>query len=160
GRASILGSRITPGYSSYKKNLGIVLSTHYSIDTFSVTDYLSFVGEFQSLKKKQIKERIEDLLVLLELQNESRKAIKDLSSGNKMKVSLAAALIHNPRILILDEPFVNLDIKSTQTISEILKSFKGKKTVLITSHNLDLVVELCDRFLLMETGTIIAQVEN
>jgi len=160
GSVYIFGSKVTPAYTSYKTQLGIVLSTHYSITEFSIIDYLSFVGEFQFLKKSEVKARLEDLLRLFELEDHSHKAIKHLSSGNKMKVSLAAALIHNPKILILDEPFVNLDIKSIQTITEIIRGFRGKKTVFITSHNLDLVVDLCDRFLLMENGKILTEISN
>lgn len=160
GSVSIFGSKITPAFTSYKTHLGIVLSTHYSIAEFSIIDYLSFVGEFQFLKKMEIKARLEDLLKLLELEDQKHKAIKHLSSGNKMKVSIAAALIHNPKILILDEPFVNLDIKSIQTIIEIINGFRGKKTVFITSHNLDLVVDLCNRFLLMENGKILTEINN
>ncbi len=97
---------------------------------------------------------------IFELGDHKHKTIKNLSSGNKMKVSIAAALIHNPKILILDEPFVNLDIKTIQIIINVIKRFKEKKTVLITSHNLDLVVDLCDRFLLMENGQILAEIKK
>lgn len=160
GSAYVFGSKVTPTYTSYKTQLGIVLSTHYSITEFSIIDYLSFVGEFQFLKKSEVKTRLEDLLHLFELGDHKHKAIKHLSSGNKMKVSIAAALIHNPKILILDEPFVNLDIKTIQIIIDIIKRFKGKKTVFITSHNLDLVVDLCNRFLLMENGKILTEINN
>jgi ABC-2 type transport system ATP-binding protein len=160
GNVYVFGSKVSAAYTSYKTQLGIVLSTHYSIPEFSVIEYLSFVGEFQFLKKSEVKARLEDLLSLFELKDYKDKTIKHLSSGNKMKVSIAAALIHNPKILILDEPFVNLDIKTIQTITEILKRFRGKKTVFITSHNLDLVIDLCDRFLIMETGKILTEINN
>jgi ABC-type multidrug transport system ATPase subunit len=88
------------------------------------------------------------------LQEDRKKPIKKFSSGNQMKVSLGAALIHNPPTLILDEPFVNLDIATTEKIMTILKGFKGKKTLFITSHQLELVADLCDDFLIMEEGRI------
>ncbi len=160
GSVYVFGSKVTPEYTSYKNLLGIVLSTHYSIKEFSIVDYLSFVGEFQFLKKREVKTRLEDLLRLFELVDHKHKAIKYLSSGHLMKVSIAAALIHNPKILILDEPFANLDIRTIQTITEIIKRFKRKKTVFITSHNLDLVVDLCDRFLIMENGRILTVINN
>lgn len=160
GNVYVFGSKITPSYTSFKNQLGIVLSTHYSITEFSIIDYLSFVGEFQFLTKREVKARLEDLLRLFELVDHKQKALKYLSLGNLMKVSIAAALIHNPKILILDEPFANLDIRSIQTIIEIIKRVKGKKTVFITSHNLDLVVDLCDRFLIMENGSILTEIKN
>ncbi|MGF1587312.1 MAG: ABC transporter ATP-binding protein [Bacteroidales bacterium] len=160
GNVYVFGSKVTPAYTSYKDQLGIVLSTHYSIREFSIVDYLSFVGEFQFLKRKEVRARLEDLLRLFELEDQKHKTLKYLSSGNLMKVSIAAALIHNPKILVLDEPFANLDIRTIQTIIEIIKRFRGKKTVFITSHNIDLVVDLCDRFLLMENGRILTEINN
>jgi ABC-2 type transport system ATP-binding protein len=77
-----------------------------------------------------------------------------------MKVSLGGALIHNPKMLVLDEPFVNLDIGTTEKIMQILKSFKGKKTIFITSHQLELVADLCDRFLIMDKGHIVAELNK
>lgn len=123
-------------------------------------EYLSFVANFQSLKKKVAKEQISNLVKLFDLENEQEKSIKSLSSGTRMKVSLASALVHNPPILILDEPFVNLDIESQVLFKNILKLFKGKKTIVITSHNLDLVAELCDAFLIMDEGKIIHRIDT
>lgn len=160
GEVRIFGSKVTPDYTSYKSRLGVVLSSPYSIEEFSVLDYLSFVGEFQFVAKNEISVRAKDIIRLFELDEYESRAIKNLSSGSKMKVSLAAALIHNPQVLVLDEPFVNLDINTVQNLIGILKSFRGKKTLFITSHSLDLVVELCDRFLIMENGAILAEVRN
>ena len=158
GEVFILGSKVTPKYVSYKNKLGIVLSSPFLIDEFSTIEYLTFVGEFQFLNKKETEIRARDIIKLFELEEHEAKPIKHLSSGNKMKVSLAAAMIHNPKILILDEPFVNLDIKTIQRLTETLRSFRGKKTVFITSHNLDLVVDLCDRFLVMEKGSLLVEI--
>ncbi len=148
------GKKVTPDYVSFKNKLGIVLSKPYYIEGFNVQEYWKFVARFQNVPKNEIQARIDDLIQLLELNNDIRKPIKNLSSGNQMKVSLGAALIHNPSILILDEPFVNLDIATTDKIMQILKSFKGSKTIFITSHQLDLVIDLCDKFLIMENGGI------
>jgi len=160
GEVRVFGKKVTKDYTSYKSKLGIVLSTPYLIGEFSVTDYLSFVGKFQFLSRHDIKTRTGDIIRLFDLAEYAALAIKNLSSGNKMKVSLAAALIHNPEILVLDEPFVNLDIRTIQNLTDILKSFKGKKTIFITSHNLDLVTDLCSRFLIMEKGSILTEVTN
>lgn len=160
GEVVVLGKKVTPKYISYKKNLGIVLSSPYSIDEFSIIEYLTFVGEFQFLNKKETKVRVRDIIKLFELEEHEAKPIKHLSSGNKMKVSLAAAMIHNPKILILDEPFVNLDVRTIQSLTEILISFRGNKTIFITSHNLDLVVDLCDRFLIMDRGSLLVEIDK
>jgi len=158
GIVEIFGSKLTPNFLSYKRDLGVVLSSPYLIEAFSIIEYLSFVGDFQFLQKEEIKNRSFDMIKLFELEEFETKKIGNLSSGNKMKVSLAAAMIHNPKVLILDEPFVNLDIKTQQILREILKSLKGKKTILITSHNIDLVVDLSDHFLIMERGKLLLQI--
>jgi len=77
-----------------------------------------------------------------------------------MKVSIGAALIHNPELIVLDEPFVNLDIKTTEKLITILKGFEKKKKIFITSHHLDLVTDLCDTFLIMDAGKIIHKIDK
>lgn len=152
--------KVTPNYVSFKKELGVVLSTPYYVEEFNTLEYWRFVCKFQEVPKAEIENRITDLLQLLELTEHSSKPIRDLSSGNKMKVSIGAALIHNPEVLVLDEPFVNLDINTVETVMSILKGFKGKKTIFITSHQLDLVADLCDKFLIMDKGQITAELHK
>jgi ABC-2 type transport system ATP-binding protein len=154
------GKKVTPNYVSYKKHLGIVLSKPYYVEEFNVVEYWKFVCKFQEVPKNEINQRIDDLVNLLELNEHTKKPIKNLSSGNQMKVSLGGALIHNPKMLVLDEPFVNLDIGTTEKIMQILKGFKGKKTLFITSHQLELVADLCDRFLIMDKGHIVAELNK
>jgi ABC-2 type transport system ATP-binding protein len=160
GEYTFEGKKVTPNYVSFKSKLGIVLSKPYYIEEFDVNEYWKFVAKFQSVPKNEIQKRINDLIQLLDLTNDIKKPIKNLSSGNQMKVSLGAALIHNPPILILDEPFVNLDIATTEKIMNILKGFKGKKTIFITSHQLDLVVDLAERFLIMDIGKIVMELNK
>jgi ABC-2 type transport system ATP-binding protein len=160
GEVLFEGKKVTPNYVSYKKHLGIVLSKPYYVEEFNVVEYWKFVCKFQEVPKNEINQRIDDLVNLLELNEHTKKPIKNLSSGNQMKVSLGGALIHNPKILVLDEPFVNLDIGTTEKIMQILKGFKGKKTLFITSHQLELVADLCDRFLIMDKGHIVAELNK
>ena len=160
GEVIILGKKVNPKYNSYKNKLGIILSSPYIIEELTPEEYLSFVGEFQFLKKEKIKIRVRDMIGLFDLEEHKFKAIKNLSSGNRMKISLATAMIHNPSILVLDEPFINLDIGMQEQLKTILKGFKTKKTLFITSHNLDLVADLCDTFLIMDKGMIISKIHK
>ncbi len=75
-----------------------------------------------------------------------------------MKVSLTSTLLHNPDVLIYDEPFINLDANSSEIMKELLISLKGSKTLLISSHNIDLVLDICDRFLVLSDGKIVIDV--
>jgi ABC-2 type transport system ATP-binding protein len=152
------GKKVTPNYVSYKNKLGIVLSKPYYVEVFTPVEYLKFVCKFQYVPKNEINQRINDIIELFELENDKNKPIKILSSGNQMKVTLGAAIIHNPELLVLDEPFINIDIATTEKIMSILKGFKSKKTIFITSHNLDLVIELCDNFLIMDKGKIMQNI--
>jgi ABC-2 type transport system ATP-binding protein len=155
GEVRVFEKPLTKDYVGYKSQFGMVLSKPYYIEEFTVSEHLAFVGRFQNISRADIKERIHSVLDLVDLLSSKSVKIKDLSSGNQMKVSLASALIHAPDVLILDEPFVNLDIKSVENIIHVLESVKSSKTMLITSHNLDLVTGLCDVFLIMEGGKII-----
>ncbi len=154
GEVLMFGKQVNRKYVSYKNRLGIVLSEPYYIEEFTPNEYLKFVCKFQFVPKQEIQKRIDDIVNFLEIDDYKKKKIQEYSSGNQMKISLCAALIHNPELLVLDEPFINLDIHTTQTIISLLKSFRGKKTLFISSHDLDLVANLCDRFLIMEEGKI------
>ncbi len=157
GNISIFGKKVEPNYVSYKNKIGMLLSKHYFVEEFNVREYWKFVCKFHGVPKNETDKRIDDLINLLDLGQDSNMKIQNLSSGNQMKVSFGTAIIHNPEILVLDEPFIHLDIKTTEKIISILKSFKGKKTLFVTSHNLDLVADLCDAFLIMENGKILLE---
>ena len=152
--------RVTPKFVSYKGKLGIVLSKPYYIEEFNVVEYWKFVCKFQKVPKNEIANRIESLIKLLDLEKDKNKPIKKLSSGNQMKVTIGSALIHNPEMVVMDEPFINIDIETTEKLMDILKSIKGKKTIFITSHHLDLVMELCDNFLILDNGKIIQNISK
>jgi len=160
GFIEAFGKKVTPNYVSFKNKLGIVLSKPYFIEEFTINEYLKFVCKFQHVPNKEISTRLNDLMELFDLKEYMAIKIMNLSSGNQMKVNLCAALIHNPEFLILDEPFINIDIKITERIIKILKSFSKKKTIFITSHNLDLVTDLCDRFIIMESGSIVLDLQK
>lgn len=160
GVINFLGNKVVPNYVSYKNEIGLVLSNHYFVDDFNIIQYWKFICKFQKVPLNEINNRINDLVSLLDLVNDKNKQIKHLSTGSKMKVAIGAALIHNPNILILDEPFINLDIKSIETVKNLLKNLHSNKTLLITSHNLELVVDICDRYLIMDNGIITLDIKK
>jgi ABC-2 type transport system ATP-binding protein len=156
GDVFVFDKKVTPYYVSFKSKLGVLLSRPIFINEFSPYEYLSFVCKFQNVDNNLIQQRIEEVISIFGIANSKSKKIDNYSSGDKMKISFAAAIIHNPLILILDEPFIHLDIQTIDFLVTLLSSFKNKKTLFITSHNLDLVTILCERFLIMEDGRIIA----
>ncbi len=155
GDAYAFGKRITTNYVSYKSRLGIVLSEPYYIDDFSVEQYWKFVCRHHKVPADEITTRIEDLIRFLKLTGDRKKRIHQLSSGNKSKVSIGGALLHNPELLILDEPFVNVDMETVEQVKELLKRYIDSKTLFITSHDLNLVIDLCTKFIIMEKGRVL-----
>jgi len=161
GEIFLFNEKLNYKNHEYKSNTGFILNDPYYLEELNVVDYLSFVAKFHSVHNKMdsIKNRIADLIRLLEIK-EKEKPIADLSSGNKRKITIAASLIHNPDLLIYDEPFLNLDIKTLEIVKRLLLQLKGKKTILITSHHLDLVIDLCDRYLIIDEGVLIKDIDK
>lgn len=161
GEILLFNEKLNYKNHEYKSNTGFILNNPYYLEELNVIDYLSFVAKFHSVSNKSdsIKNRIADLIRLLEIK-EKEKPIADLSSGNKRKVTIASSLIHNPDLLIYDEPFINLDIKTLEIVKKLLLQLKGKKTMLITSHHLDLVIDLCDRYLVIDEGILIKDINK
>lgn len=155
GEVVVFDKIVTTNYVSFKSKMGIVLSEPYYIDDFTIEQYWRFVCKYQKVPHHEIKNRIKDLTEFLNLNDDRKKKIHQLSSGNQSKVSLGSALIHNPQLLVLDEPFVNLDIETTEQLKSLLKKVLQSKTLFITSHDLDLIIDLCNTFFIMEKGKII-----
>ncbi|MCB0632296.1 MAG: AAA family ATPase, partial [Lewinella sp.] len=87
-----------------------------------------------------------------------KKYIRDLSKGNQKKVGIAAALIGNPEVVVLDEPFANLDPTSQIRLKQLIRELDDDKTVLISSHDLNHVTEVCERIVVLEKGKIIKDI--
>lgn len=155
GNVLIYGNKIIPGFVTYKNKLGILLSPPIFVNEFTPIQYLKFVCKFQKVDQFEIDLRIESLIKSFNLNSFNKKKIGDFSSGDKMKIALAAAIIHNPEVLVFDEPFIHLDFQTIDFISSLIKSLRNKKTLFITSHNIDLMTNLCSRFLIMDHGQII-----
>lgn len=136
-----------------KVNVGFVLEKPILIERFSVEEFLEFTGFLQKMDRQVVKSRIEDLCELLDLK--AKKSIEDLSNGQKMKVAISAALIHNPDYLIMDEPFNGVDFKSTRIIGQILrKKVQSGASVMLTSHQYDIILELSDRIAVLKNGRV------
>lgn len=147
---------ITIDSYKYRIKVGYVFEQPIYIDKLSAKEYLTFVAKMYKLPKNEFPQKIEELLTFFELPNNNKKYIESYSKGMKNKVSLAAALIHQPPYLILDEPFDGVDFVSIQKITRLFKDLANKGvTILITSHQYDVVAELCDSFALLKSGEIV-----
>ena len=122
-----------------------------------VIDYLKFVAELQGVPKGKIIERTREMIRICGLQKEKHKKIGELSKGYRQRVGLAQALIHDPEVLILDEPTTGLDPNQIVEIRELIRKVGQEKTVILSSHILAEVEATCDRIIIINNGKIVAE---
>ena len=118
-----------------------------------IQEYLYFIGGIYKVKK--LKKRIEEIINKTGLNSEKKKKIRELSKGFKQRVGLAAALIHNPEILILDEPTTGLDPNQLVEIRNLIKEVGKEKTVLLSTHIMQEVDKMCNRVIIINKGEIV-----
>ncbi|MGE4288951.1 MAG: ATP-binding cassette domain-containing protein [Salinivirgaceae bacterium] len=139
-----------------KKRIGYLPEHNPLYQEMPVLDYLAYVAELQGIKKEKIKERILEMVQICGLEGEKHKRINELSKGYRQRVGLAQALIHDPEVLILDEPTTGLDPNQIVEIRELIKKIGRSKTVILSSHILAEVEATCDRILIINKGKIVA----
>src|SRR4029453_6610521 len=128
-------------------------------DNLTAREHLTFVGRMYLLPKDTIRSRIDELLHLLGLQNDEKKLTLEYSHGMKKKLALAAALLPNPDLLFLDEPFEGVDAVTSRVIRDLLASFVARgSTVFLTSHVLEIVEKLCTHVGIIVKGALVEQV--
>jgi ABC-2 type transport system ATP-binding protein len=137
-----------------KKKIGYLPEANPLYGDMYVREYLGFTAETQQVPNKAA--RVAEVIELVGLSPESHKKIHQLSKGYKQRVGLAAALIHNPEVLILDEPTSGLDPNQIVEIREVIKNLGKDKTVLFSSHILQEVTALCERVIIINKGNIVA----
>lgn len=158
GAVSVLGTSIQRGTYKYKQHVGFVLERPLYIEKLTAAEYLQFAGSMHGLDDDVAKSRSEELIDFLNLTDKRNDWIEAYSKGMKKKVSLAAALIHRPDLLVLDEPFEGVDAPSARAIREVLRRMVARNTtILLTSHVLDVAESLCDHVAVMQDGHIAVQ---
>jgi ABC-2 type transport system ATP-binding protein len=158
GSVRILGVDLAEDPVGVKRQIGVVPEDLALFERLTGAEYLGFVGQMYGLPRRVAAERAEELLAFMELADAPRKLIVDYSHGMKKKVSLAAALIHSPRVLFLDEPFEGVDAIAAKTMKDTLQSMTGRgATVFLTSHVLDIVERLCSHVGIINRGALVAE---
>ena len=154
GDAFVSGINVTEDPLTIKKKIGYLPEANALYYDMYVREYLSFITEVHHVKNSKLK--IQNVIKLTGLTVESKKKIGQLSKGYKQRVGLAAALIHDPEVLILDEPTSGLDPNQIIEIREVIKQQGKNKTVLFSSHILQEVEAICDRVIIINKGEIVA----
>jgi len=154
GEARICGISVNEQPLETKRKIGYLPEANPLYPDMYVREYLEFIADIHKVADK--KNRIEAVITLVGLSVESKKKLGQLSKGYKQRVGLAAALIHDPEVLILDEPTSGLDPNQIIEIREVIKALGRDKTVLFSSHILQEVEALCDRVVIINKGRLVA----
>ncbi|MDR2083469.1 MAG: gliding motility-associated ABC transporter ATP-binding subunit GldA [Bacteroidales bacterium] len=154
GTAEICGYDIFENPLNVKKSIGYLQESNPLYVDMYISEYLNFISNVFHIKNK--KERIEEVIELTGLTLERKKVIRQLSKGYRQRVGLAQALIHNPEVLILDEPTTGLDPNQLTEIRELIKKLGEDKTVILSTHIMQEVEAICDRVIIINKGKIIA----
>jgi len=141
-----------------KKHLGVIPEDLALFDNLTAREYLTFIGRMHLLPRDTIRSRIEELLPLLGLEDEEKKLTLEYSHGMKKKLALAAALLPNPDLLFLDEPFEGVDAVTSRVVRDLLAGYVGRgSTVFLTSHVLEIVEKLCSHVGIIVKGVLVEQ---
>ena len=154
GQTEVCGDVVDSNSLTTKKRIGYLPEANPLYFDMYVREYLEFVANIHGLTF--INEKIEETIKVVGLTIEANKKIGELSKGYKQRVGLAAALIHDPEVLILDEPTSGLDPNQIVEIREVIKTLGKNKTVLFSSHILQEVQAICDRVIIINKGIIVA----
>ena len=138
------------------KHIGYLPENNPLYQEMGVIDYLYFVAAIYGIPKEKQQERVSEMVRLTGLEKEKHKKIRELSKGYQQRAGLAQALIHDPEVLILDEPTTGLDPNQIVEIRELIKKIGKEKTVILSSHILAEVEATCDRILIINNGKIVA----
>jgi ABC-2 type transport system ATP-binding protein len=156
GDIRVGGYSIHSDPENIKKNIGYLPENNPLYNEMPVLEYLEFIGNLHGIKKEKMKERILEMVTVCGLEGEKHKKIGELSKGFRQRVGLAQALIHDPEVLILDEPTTGLDPNQIVEIRELIREIGKEKTVILSSHILAEVEATCDRILIINKGKIVA----
>jgi ABC-2 type transport system ATP-binding protein len=159
GEIEVAGVNVIRNPSELRRHIGILSEDIALYDRLSGTEFLEFAGQMHGLSAADAHRRSEDLLERLELQEACARPIGGYSLGMRKKTAFAAALIHSPQVLFLDEPFNGVDAASTRTLCAMLKWLSSEKgvTIFFTSHVLEMAERLCDRIAILHNGRIVQE---
>jgi ABC-2 type transport system ATP-binding protein len=158
GTIRILGADLTENSADLKRQIGVVPEGMALFGRLTASEYLRFVGRMYGLDQATTEQRTEELLEFMNLAGEDKKLVTDFSHGMQKKLALAAAVIHGPKVLFLDEPFEGVDAIAAGTLKQMLQRMIARgATIFLTSHVLEIVERLCTHIGIIHRGRLVAQ---
>ena len=157
GTASVAGYDIGEHSLEVKRIIGYVPESGAIYQSLSPLEYLQFVGRLYGMEEKEIDVRTAEFIEFFGMRENLHQRMTEFSKGMKQKVVIAAALIHNPQIIFLDEPLMGLDANTVLLLKELIKNLAEQgKTIFYCSHILEVVENLCDRVVIIDKGQVVA----
>lgn len=157
GAASIGGKSVEMDAEEVRGLIGYLPDTPPLYDEMLVVPYLRYVARLKNVPESQVNARVEDVIRKTNLQDVAWVGLGELSHGFRQRVGIAQALVHNPKVLILDEPINGLDPVQIVEMRDLILSLRGKHTVILSSHILSEITKTCDRILIMDRGRLVAE---
>ena len=158
GSLRVLGKPLPQESLAIRKELGVVPDDSLLFDYLTGGEYLEFVARLYGLPRPLARERANELLDLFQLAEDNRKLIGGYSKGMRKRVAMGAALIHRPRLFLMDEPFEGVDAIGARLMKDILQEqVRHGATVFLTSHVLEVVERLCDRVAIINRGKVLVE---
>jgi ABC-2 type transport system ATP-binding protein len=158
GSVKVLGMQMPEQSLEIRKVIGLVPDDSLLFDYLNGAEYLNFIGRLYRLGREVAAERARELLELFELDDRPKKLIGEYSKGMRKRIAMAAALIHRPRLFLMDEPFEGVDAVGARLMKDILvEQVQHGATIFLTSHVLEVVERLCDRVAIIDHGKVIAE---
>lgn len=157
GTASVAGYDVFENPLEVKRRIGYLPETPPVYLELLVSEYLNFIADLRAIPKGKRRQKIDAVLERCQLGSVRDRLIGNLSKGYRQRVGLAQALIHDPEVLVLDEPTVGLDPKQVTEARSLIKSFRGERTIIYSTHILSEVAATCDRIIVIDQGKLVAQ---
>jgi ABC-2 type transport system ATP-binding protein len=156
GQATVAGFDVFEKPNDVKRSIGYLPEVVPLYQDMTVSSYLAFVAEIKQVPKAGRKAAVARVLESAGLGEVSRRLIKNISRGFKQRVGIAQAMIHDPKVLVLDEPTIGLDPAQIKEIRELIRSLRGEHTILLSTHILPEVTQICDGVVIINQGRLMA----
>jgi len=156
GSATVAGFDVLEQPMEVKKRIGYLPETPPLYPEMEVDEYLTFVGKLKGLRGAELRQRVEYVLERCAVAEMRKRLISKLSKGYRQRVGLAQAVIHNPDVLILDEPTAGLDPKQINETRDLIRALAGDHTIILSTHILPEVEQTCDHVIIINKGKLVA----
>ncbi len=156
GRATVAGFDVFDQPDAVKRSIGYLPEIVPLYMDMTVTAYLGFVAEIKQVPKAKRKAAVDRVLESAGLREVARRLVRNISRGFKQRVGIAQAMIHDPKVLILDEPTIGLDPGQIREIRELIRGLRGEHTILLSTHILPEVTQVCDGVVIINQGRLMA----